>query len=130
MRTRPTLSALTGLLLLLLGAGPGRAAAAECATPAPYPLAARDGWVALTASPTWLAQKALEPAAQAAPDFKASQPKPLEPSKAALLSLVVPGAAQIHDRRLKGYAMLGVEVGAWFAYQGLRSGGHDRENSA
>ncbi|MBI5835668.1 MAG: hypothetical protein HZB25_00340 [Candidatus Eisenbacteria bacterium] len=56
--------------------------------------------------------------------------RPLKPGQAVMLSAVLPGLAQIRNRQLRGYVMLGLEAGLWFAYQGLRSGGRDRQASA
>ena len=56
--------------------------------------------------------------------------KPLKPASALLISGAIPGAAQIRGGELKGYIMLGAELGAWFAYRSLRTGGQDRKASS
>ena len=80
-----------------------------------------------------LAVRALEHAdSAAAAGAAAIKPshQPLRPPQALLVSALVPGGSQIHDGKLRGYVMLGVEVGAWFAYQSLHSGGKDRDEAA
>jgi len=126
------------LLLAALGAvvlaGTARASAPPSAAyaAARLPLAAQDGWVgelSRAGEPGSLFQRALEPPAEPSTPGEASR-KPLKPGTAVLLSALVPGSSQIHDRSVKGYVMLGLEVGLWFTYQGLHSGGQDRQASA
>lgn len=57
-------------------------------------------------------------------------PRPLAPPTAMLASALIPGAAQIRGRQLRGYVMLGAELGAVFAYRSLHSGGKERQASS
>ncbi|HVP37969.1 MAG TPA: hypothetical protein VMS93_02180 [Candidatus Saccharimonadales bacterium] len=108
---------------------PGPAPSAAPATPLASPA---DPWVARmlrAGDPGALFQRALESPAPA-PEAEAAPHRPLKPGPAALLSAAVPGGEQMREGKLRGYVMLGIEAGLWFAYQGLHSGGKDREASA
>jgi hypothetical protein len=124
-------SRLAGVFLLALILA-GRACPVQ-AGPGGNGLAAEDRWLAWVGhpdDPQAMFQRSLEAASPGSSATVSLPPAPLDHPKAGFLSLVVPGASQIRDHRITGFVMLGAEVGAWFAYQALRSGGHDRESSA
>ena len=125
-RVRHFLLAAVGVALLAGAANAARPGERACA------LATEDCWVSavvLAGDPAVMFERALEPAAPAAAEPPAAR-RSLKPGQAVMLSALVPGGSQIHDRSLRGYVMLGLEAGLWFAYQGLHSGGRDRQASA
>lgn len=116
-------------LLILLTTG---IRAASASLPEGHPFIASDSWLAAALSPPGQV-----PAFQRGISFNDSASAseftartPLKPASALLISGVIPGAAQIRGGELRGYIMLGAELGAWFAYRSLRTGGQDRKSSS
>ncbi len=121
------LAAFAAFLFLVLTAPQGAGASAG-----PSPLLRGDSWVGAAmrvGQPDALFQRGIA-ISDTTHGVESLPPRPLSPATALLASALVPGSSQIRGRELKGYVMLGAEIGALFAYRSLRSGGRDRQASS
>jgi len=134
------ISALLGLALLAVPA------AADLGTPSPSPLFGLRSLFPEPGSGPVLAQRAIEdeeeqkkkPEVPAPPPVPAAIPQatlevqepvaPKSPTKAFLLSALLPGTGELYAGSNRGYIFLGIEAASWITFASYRMSANDKED--
>lgn len=73
------------------------------------------------------AEPVAEPAAGVLPESPPAAAEPKSPTKAFILSALVPGMGELYCGANRGYAFLGVEAASWITFASFRMSANDKE---